>query len=200
MLEPAGGGNTPPHSSWLHKASGTGLLASIFFLFTGVAALAAGPSDLGLAIILSAAVLVSALIVLTVIDIQTHRLPDVVTLPLVGLGLIATWLLDEQLLLAHILGAAIAYLVLAAIAVCYRYLRGEVGLGGGDIKLFAAGGAWVGPQGLPSVLLIATGIALIAALVGHFMGHETTARSRIAFGPFLAAGIWLVWLFQKAVG
>ena len=59
----------------------------------------------------------------------------------------------------------------------------------------AAAGAGGGLEGLPSVLLYAAGSALAGILVAAVMGNEVTARTRFAFGPFLAFGLWLVWLY-----
>jgi leader peptidase (prepilin peptidase) / N-methyltransferase len=60
------------------------------------------------------------------------------------------------------------------------------------VKLFAAGGAWVGWAGLPSVLLLAALIGLAAALAG---GRTLSAVSKLPFGPALALAIWIVWLY-----
>jgi leader peptidase (prepilin peptidase)/N-methyltransferase len=74
-------------------------------------------------------------------------------------------------------------------------LRHRAGLGLGDAKLFAAAGAWLGPAGLPSVLVWACGAALIAVAIHSIRGQTLSRTSRIAFGPFLAFGFWIVWLF-----
>ncbi len=71
-------------------------------------------------------------------------------------------------------------------------MRGRVGLGLGDAKLLAAGGAWLGVALLPDVLLVSA-LAGLCWAVGR-------RRSRIAFGPFLAGGIWVVWLYQGKEG
>jgi len=50
------------------------------------------------------------------------------------------------------------------IELTYRRLRGQDGLGRGDAKLLAAGGAWCGWSGLPLIVLISSALALIAAV------------------------------------
>ena len=77
----------------------------------------------------------------------------------------------------------------------YSRLRGRDGLGLGDAKLFAASGAWLGLEGLPAVLLVACGAAIVALLVDGLAIAGLSATTRIPFGPFLAFGTWIVWLY-----
>ncbi len=132
---------------------------------------------------------------LALVDLRTFRLPDAGTLPLLlaGLGLSAAGLTGP--LSAHLAGAALGYGALAGIGWAYLRLRGIDGLGLGDAKLLAAGGAWLGWTGLPSALLWASlaGVALAVA-TGPF-----AARRAIPFGPGIAAGIWLTWLYGPLV-
>lgn len=134
------------------------------------------------------------LLVLAAIDLAEGLLPDRLTLPLLAAGLLATGWLAPDALPHHLLGAALGYLAFAGINRLYRRVRGRDGLGGGDAKLLAAAGAWLGWQGLPSLLLIAAVAGLAAALLGQLAGRSMQAQSRIPFGPFLALGCWLVWL------
>lgn len=135
------------------------------------------------------------LIALSVIDIMTMRLPDVLTLPLIAVGVaVSTYLaLDDALM--RVAAAATGFLALFAIAEIFRRLRGVDALGLGDAKLFAAAGAWVGFGGLPAVLLVSSVSALAAALAMKACGVDIKRETRIPFGPFLAAGLWVVWLY-----
>jgi leader peptidase (prepilin peptidase)/N-methyltransferase len=63
----------------------------------------------------------------------------------------------------------------------------------GDAKLFAASGAWLGAQALPTVLLWACVTALGVVLLAHVRGRRIAATTAIPFGSFLAFGTWLVW-------
>ena len=71
----------------------------------------------------------------------------------------------------------------------FKKLRGKDGLGRGDAKLLAGGGAWCGWMGLPFIVLIGSGMGLVAALFPSVRNQK-----RIPFGPFLALGILIVWL------
>jgi leader peptidase (prepilin peptidase) / N-methyltransferase len=128
------------------------------------------------------------------IDLRCWLLPDVLTLPLVVVGLVAAGLLDPEQLLDCALGAALGYLSLLAVAALYRVLRGREGLGRGDAKLLAASGAWLGASALPQVILLAALSALAAAGCLWLAGVRLGAHSALPFGPFLALATWLLWL------
>ncbi len=128
------------------------------------------------------------------IDIRCWLLPDVLTLPLVVVGLVAAALFDPEQLADRALGAALGYLSLLAVAALYRALRGRDGLGRGDAKLLAASGAWLGASALPQVILLAALSALAAAGCLWLAGARLGAHSALPFGPFLALATWLLWL------
>lgn len=143
------------------------------------------------------ALLVAALLALSVIDIRTYRLPDLLTLPLIPAGLGAAWVLGETLWL-HGLGAAVGYGALVALEKAYEKARGRPGLGRGDAKLFAAGGAWCGLTALPLVLLAASVSALIWVMSLRLVaGADLRADTMIAFGPFLSFGIGFVFIAKR---
>ena len=90
-------------------------------------------------------------------------MPDCLTLPLLwlGLGANAVGLYADA---SHaILGAAAGYGLFWILARAHRLIRRIEGLGGGDLKLVAALGAWLGWQPLPSVFAV-------AALAGSLFG------------------------------
>jgi leader peptidase (prepilin peptidase)/N-methyltransferase len=146
-------------------------------------------------LLLLSSVLALALAVLSAIDLSTFRLPDLVTLPLTALGLIATPLVLEASLWWQVASALLGFALMAGVALAYTKLRGRSGLGLGDAKLLAAAGAWLGAEALPSVLLWACGSALLALLLRAWRTGAFSAQARVAFGPFLAFGTWLVWLY-----
>jgi leader peptidase (prepilin peptidase)/N-methyltransferase len=146
-------------------------------------------------VIAASVLLGAALVTLSVIDLGTFRLPDAITLPLLATGLVLTWLLAWDAVWWRAAAALVGFLALAGIASVYHRVRGRHGLGLGDAKLFVAAGSWAGGEGLPSVLLWATGAAIASVLVAASLGKKTDRSSRIPFGPFLALGTWLVWTY-----
>lgn len=127
------------------------------------------------------------------IDARTFLLPDVLTLPLVLAGLAAGWLQGGAAALDAALGAAAGFLGLRLVGALYRALRGSDGLGGGDAKLLAAGGAWLGVAALPGVLFLAACLGIVLALAAG--RRRISATMAVPFGPPLAAAIWLAWLW-----
>jgi leader peptidase (prepilin peptidase)/N-methyltransferase len=133
------------------------------------------------------------LVALAAADFKYQLLPDFLTLPLIVFGLAATWALAPEFLSQHLIGAATGFAGVVLLRLIYRTVRGREGMGLGDAKLLAAAGAWTGWMGLPSILAIAAVAALIFAL--WTKGRHLALADRVAFGPFLAAGFWIVWLY-----
>ena len=138
------------------------------------------------------------LLTLAALDVEHHWLPDRLTLPLMLLGLLAGWgglppALDDRLI-----GAVAGFGALWLIATAYRMLRGRIGLGGGDPKLFGAIGAWLGWQMLPFVLLLAALAGLAAVVAMRLRGDAITATTRLPFGALLAVAAFPVWLVIAA--
>ena len=121
------------------------------------------------------------------IDAVSLRLPDGLTLPLLLAGLGEALWLEPDAVTGRAFGAAVGYTLLWGVAWGYRRLRRREGLGLGDAKLLAAGGAWVG------VALL--GEAVLGAALAGLAWALARRRRMVAFGPFLAAAIWMVWLY-----
>ena len=134
------------------------------------------------------------LLALAWIDAEWMLLPDVLTLPLLLGGLAATWLLDPAAMPDRAVASGAGWLVLWAVAVVYRKIRGRDGLGEGDAKLLAGIGAWVGLVGLADVLLGAALAGLGWAGLLRLRGQAMTATTALPFGPFLALAGWAVLL------
>ena len=136
------------------------------------------------------------LLALAWIDARTMILPDALTLPLIPAGLAATAWLDQTALVEHAIGAISGYAAFQAIAMLYRRIRGREGLGGGDAKLLAVAGAWLGLSALPWVVLLAATFGLTIAAVMRYRGHAVDATTVLPFGPFLVLAIWVVRIGQ----
>jgi leader peptidase (prepilin peptidase)/N-methyltransferase len=129
------------------------------------------------------AIVVPALVIITVIDIEHQIIPDVITLPGIPFCLIAGSYMNGMLdsFLGLLLGGGMFWLL----AEGYWRLRGKVGMGGGDIKYIAAAGTLVG--WVQVLFIIFTGALAGAIFGGIGMGvKKLNFLSRIPFGPFLA--------------
>ncbi len=135
------------------------------------------------------------LLALAAIDLRCLRLPDALTLPLGLGGLAFAGLMVPALLADHALGAALGFAACWGLAAAYRAFRGREGLGGGDARLLAAGGAWVSWEGLGGTMAIAAVSALLVVAGLLLGGRRLTGDSMLPFGPFLCLGLWLTWLY-----
>ncbi|RMD61459.1 MAG: prepilin peptidase [Alphaproteobacteria bacterium] len=135
------------------------------------------------------------LLTLAWIDARHLVLPDELTLPLVPAGLAVAWAVDPGRLGDHVIGTVGGFAAIWALRWLYGRLRGREGIGLGDAKLLAAGGAWVGWQGLAGGLLIAALAALLAHALRARLRGERLGGRELPFGPYLAAGLWITWLY-----
>lgn len=167
------------------------VLAAVFSA-VAIPSLATAPVNsaiLGLSLVVG-----SLLVWLSAIDLATERLPDRFTFPLFAIGLLAAGIDGPESAGWAALAGVMAYLAFAGLAAGYLRIRRQAGLGMGDAKLLAAGGTLVGFEGLPSVVLIGSLLALVFAFFNIVRYNERAMNSHIPFGPFLAFGIWCVWL------
>jgi len=140
---------------------------------------------------LVAAIVLSALLLaVCVTDLRERRIPDLLNALIFLSGLAATWILRRDVA-AALIGAAAGYLVIAALNLAFRRLRGRDGIGMGDAKFLAGLGAWVLWWGLPFVVLMASAAGLAVALL-----RRQAPGALLPFGPFLAAGGLTVWIVQ----
>jgi leader peptidase (prepilin peptidase) / N-methyltransferase len=134
------------------------------------------------------------LFLIAALDLEHEWLPDRLTWPLLAAGLAAAWGGFGAPLEPRLIGAAIGFLSLFSIAILYRALRGREGLGGGDPKLFAAIGAWLGWQHLPLVLVGAGVLGLAAVAARRLKGEKVAATDRLPLGALMACAAWPIWL------
>lgn len=163
-------------------------------LTAGVAVAAPWPEALGWAL------LVWLLLPLIVLDWRHFWLPDALVWPLAAAGLtIGEWLSPPPFP-DRLLGAVAGLAGFLLVAWGYRRLRGRDGLGLGDAKLLGALGGWLGWQGLPALLLLASTGGLAWALAQHARGQAMTRATRLPLGAFLGLAVAPAWLLTRALG
>ena len=142
-----------------------------------------------------------ALLAAAIIDLKTTLLPDILTLPLMWLGLLlAAFHLNPGVSLQDaVLGAAGGYLALWSVYWLFKLATGKEGMGYGDFKLLAALGAWLGWQSLALILLLSAGVGAVIG-VGMILLLRHDRRIPIPFGPYLAgAGMIALYLGSTLV-
>jgi leader peptidase (prepilin peptidase)/N-methyltransferase len=146
-----------------------------------------------LAVLLAYLYLAAISIALTLIDLDTHRLPNVIVLPsylvLAALFVIAS---VATLDFSHLLGAGIG---MAALYAGYWVMRFAYpsGMGGGDVKLSGVLGAALGWLGLGQTLVGAFAAFLLGGLfsIALIIARRANRKSGVPFGPWMLAGAWV---------
>jgi leader peptidase (prepilin peptidase)/N-methyltransferase len=132
-------------------------------------------------------IFLSALIVITVIDLEHKIIPDVISLPGIVFGFAVSFFLPFPGVMNSIIGIIAGGGLLFAVAYGYYMATGREGMGGGDIKLLAMIGAFLGWRGIIVTLLVGS---LVGAIIGSILmllkGRDT--KYAIPFGPFLSLG------------
>jgi leader peptidase (prepilin peptidase) / N-methyltransferase len=133
------------------------------------------------------ALFVAALIVVSGIDLDHQIIPDVISLPGIAVGLVLSLLDGTPSLFDSAVGVLLGGGTLYAVAVGYHAVTGREGMGGGDIKLLAMIGAFLGWRAVLVTLVLGsfTGAVVGIALI---LARGADSRVPIPFGPFLAIG------------
>lgn len=145
-----------------------------------------------------AAVFVAALIVVSFIDLDHQIIPDEISLPGIVVGLAVAAVGYGVPLIDSIVGVLLGGGLLWAVAAGYAALMKRDGMGGGDIKLLAMIGAFLGWRGvLVTVILGSLSGAVIGITLIQLGGADR--RVPIPFGPFLAVGALCALFFGEAL-
>ena len=137
--------------------------------------------------------LIALLLPLVLIDLDHLWLPESLCRWGLVLGVLVSSVAGVSVLAAHLIAAVLALLLLEGLSALAERLLGQPALGLGDAKLAALGGAWLGPGGIAAAMAIAI---MAGAVVGGMarLSGRLGPREPFPFGPFIALGIWLVWL------
>lgn len=133
------------------------------------------------------------LLALAAMDFRHMILADSLNAVLAASGLLVAAFWSQLPWQSHLVGLMLGAGGLCLVNLAYKAIRGRDGLGMGDVKLIAGAGAWLGWQGLPSVLLYATIAALILVFSGVLV-RNPKRDTAIPFGAFICLGIWLTWV------
>jgi leader peptidase (prepilin peptidase)/N-methyltransferase len=139
------------------------------------------------------------LLAMAALDAEHYWLPDRLTLPFLGLGLLLGFGTPTERLLGALIGGGTFLLLRFA----FQRLTGREGLGLGDVKLIAGLGAWLSWSSLPPLILLASLIGLGAAMFSFSRsrraGGATLAMSPpVPFGACLAVAALPIWMAQAA--
>ncbi len=181
-------GENPPSGSPAWRRA-VGLVALGAALLGGYAAWRVG--DWGTP--LSAAVVTGICLAVSVIDLRVRRIPNVLV------GALAVWALVQTLFLpGPALGEALKGALASGGAFALLFVLGRGAMGAGDVKFMAAAGLLLGWP------LIAVGMLwgiVLGGLAALFLlaTRQAGRKDPMAYGPYLALGIWAVWVWQHVL-
>ena len=140
----------------------------------------------------------SALVVITFIDLEYQIIPDAISLPGIGVGFAASFILPWLSWQSSLIGILVGGGSLLLVAYGYQLLTKKEGMGGGDIKLLAMMGAFLGWRAVPFIIFSAS---LVGSIIGItlMLVQKRDAKLAIPFGPFLAFGAILYIFFGKEI-
>lgn len=130
---------------------------------------------------------VSALIVITVIDLYHQIIPDVISLPGVGVGLLSSLIIPQITFFNSLFGILLGGGSLFLVATGYQWLFKREGMGGGDVKLLAMIGAFLGWKAVILTILLSSLIGSITGIIVIALKGKDF-KYAIPFGPFLSLG------------
>ncbi len=145
------------------------------------------------------------MIVLSFIDLDTKRLPDVITLPAIPILFVASFAAHDVPWHERAIGAAAGYLAVRLIGDVYYHLTRREGLGLGDGKLLAVIGAVLGWRALPVIIFLGSLLGILVSVPLLLRARRAAARTdagegpsvrhtEVPFGPFLSLSA-LLYLF-----
>lgn len=141
---------------------------------------------------------VGSLLAIIFIDIAHQIIPDIISLPGIVIGFAGSFFCDVVTWQQSGLGILLGGGVLFAIAEGYYFLTKRDGMGGGDIKLLAMIGGFLGWQSLLFVIFTSSLTGSVIGIVAMF-SQKKGGQTRIPFGPFLGFSAMVFLFFQTEI-
>ncbi len=128
----------------------------------------------------------SALLAIFLIDFDFQIIPDAITLPTMALGLGISWLPGGIGIVNSVIGLLVGGGSLYLMAIIGDWIFKKESMGGGDIKMTAMLGAFLGWQQMLFIFISSSVIGLLVSLVMMLFSKKLRESRIIPFGPFLA--------------
>jgi leader peptidase (prepilin peptidase)/N-methyltransferase len=132
------------------------------------------------------AFLSSVLLAIFFIDLEHQIIPDIFTLPGIGIGLAVSFIPEGITPVQSLLGILVGGGSLYAVAMLGDWLFKKESMGGGDIKMVAMLGAFLGWQKVLFIFIAGAAIGLLGSILMLIISAKLRKERLIPFGPFLA--------------
>jgi leader peptidase (prepilin peptidase)/N-methyltransferase len=130
---------------------------------------------------------IASLLVITFIDIDHTMIPDVITISGIPIGLLSSIVLPTMNAIDSLLGTLVGGGILYFVGWAYALITKKEGMGGGDIKLLAMIGAFLGWKGVIFTIFIASTVGAVTGIL-IMLRINKDLKLAIPFGPFLSLG------------
>ncbi len=141
---------------------------------------------------------VATLICITVIDLYHQIIPDVISLPGIGVGLLASLIIPQITFFNSLMGILLGGGSLFLVASLYQWIFKREGMGGGDVKLLAMIGAFLGWKAVILTILLSSLIGSITGITIMILKGKGF-KYAIPFGPFLSLGAVIALFYQNEI-
>ena len=140
----------------------------------------------------------AALVVITFIDLDHQIIPDIISLPGIPLGFAFSFFLPQVGWKNSLIGILVGGGSLLVVAYAYELITKKEGMGGGDIKLLAMMGAFLGWKSIPFIIFISS---LLGSVIGIslMIAQKKDSKLAIPFGPFLATAAVIYIFFGDSI-
>ncbi len=140
----------------------------------------------------------AALLTITVIDLRHQIIPDSITLPGIGVGLLTSLLMPQLSFLDSLSGTLVGGGSLLLVAGGYYLFTRREGMGLGDVKLLAMMGAFLGWKSILFIIMVASFSGALAGIMVMIVKNKDR-RYAIPFGPFLSLGALSYLLYGREI-
>ena len=134
------------------------------------------------------------------IDLEHFIIPNVITFPLMALGLVKSFLPNLDPIFPYyvlsLIGGIFGYAIILGIIYFYKQIKNKEGMGLGDAKLLAVIGFWFGLDAIPFVIFLSSAIALLSVLP-DLINKTKKMSTQIPFGPYIIVGNLVFLLLEK---
>jgi leader peptidase (prepilin peptidase)/N-methyltransferase len=141
---------------------------------------------------------IASLIIIIYIDIDHWIIPDSISLPGILVGFAVSFFVDRIHYTDSILGILIGGGTLWLVAFVYQLLAKKEGMGGGDIKLLAMIGAFLGWKGVILTIFLSSVIGTVANVPGMLLSKKFF-NYKLPFGPFIAIAAMMDVFFEDKI-
>ena len=137
----------------------------------------------------------ASLTLVSFIDLSHRIIPDVISLPGIIIGVVISFIHPQLAITNSLIGALLGGGSLYVVASVYHLVTKREGMGGGDIKLLAMIGAFIGWKGVLFTILCSSFIGSVVGVALMLMFSQADSKYAVPFGPFLSLGaiMYVLW-------